>query len=196
MGRLFRDQLLHERPASEDENPVRDSLQFDEIGRKQQHRRALCGEFVNDPVDLCFRANIDTYGGFVEQVQVRARAKPFRQDDLLLVAAGELTRRRFGTRRANLQVVHPLLYQFLLATTIYHEMPHEARKACKRDVLADRQVERDAMRSPVLRHESDATAHGIARIVRHVSSAIQFDLPAHAGFESEQAAHDGFAARP
>src|SRR5471030_623456 len=61
MSCLFRDQLLHKLPAREDENPVGDSLQFDKVSRKQQYRCALCGEFVNDPVDLCFRTNIDTY---------------------------------------------------------------------------------------------------------------------------------------
>jgi len=91
MAGLFRDQLPHKLPAREDKNPVGDSLQFDEVGRKQQHRCALRGEFVDDPVDFCFRANIDTHGGFVEQVQVRARAQPFRQDDLLLITARELT---------------------------------------------------------------------------------------------------------
>jgi hypothetical protein len=55
-----------------------------------RHRLALGGEPVDDRVDLVLGADVDAAGRLVEDQHVRVGEDPLAEDDLLLVAAGQL----------------------------------------------------------------------------------------------------------
>jgi hypothetical protein len=44
---------------------------------------------ANEAIDFLARADIDSHGRFVQEQDTRARIDPFREDNFLLVAAGE-----------------------------------------------------------------------------------------------------------
>src|SRR5581483_4651270 len=56
----------------------------------QKYAGSVGGELVDDLVDLVFGANVDAAGRLVQDDDARLAQKPLGDDDLLLIAAGEL----------------------------------------------------------------------------------------------------------
>src|SRR5687767_50783 len=57
------------------------------------------GELVDERLDLSLRADVDAARRLVEDEERRPRAEPPREEDLLLVSAGELADALVGARR-------------------------------------------------------------------------------------------------
>ena len=73
-----------------DEDAVRHAEDLRQLGGDHQDRHALLGEAAHEGVDLGFGADVDAAGGLVHDEDLRAGLEPLAEDDLLLVAAGEL----------------------------------------------------------------------------------------------------------
>ncbi len=86
-------QLPADAAAVEDEHSVAEMDVLGQLRRDEEHDAPLGGEASDDLVDLLLGAHIDTAGGVVEQHHSRVSFEPLGDDDLLLVAAGELVDR-------------------------------------------------------------------------------------------------------
>ena len=71
-------------------DPVADAEQFRHFRRDHHDGFAGLRQFVDDAINLVLRADVDTAGRFVEDEHLGVGHQPFRQNDLLLVTAGEI----------------------------------------------------------------------------------------------------------
>ena len=78
----------------DDHDTVAHADDFRQFRRNHDDRYALGGQFIHQVIDILFRTDIDAAGRFIQDEQLRMHAHPLRDDDLLLVAAGESARRK------------------------------------------------------------------------------------------------------
>ena len=65
----------------------------------EEDRQAFARQFAHELVHRRLRADVDALGRLVENEDARVRSEPFADDDLLLVAAGQLAQRLLPVRR-------------------------------------------------------------------------------------------------
>ena len=71
-------------------DPVADAEQFGHFRRDHDDALAGCRQLVDDTINLVFRTDVDAAGRLVEDQNLGVGHQPFRQHDLLLVAAGQV----------------------------------------------------------------------------------------------------------
>ena len=99
-------------PFPHDDDPVSDREQLGKFGRDEQHRVTLRGEVTHDVEDFGFRSDVHAGGGLVHHEDARGGVDPLRDNDLLLVAAGELADWGVGVRDLHRETFDELLRQF------------------------------------------------------------------------------------
>src|SRR3954452_9187698 len=110
LGLHFVARKLARDPALAEPDPaVREGENLGQVRREEIPGPALGGQRADDLADLIARRDVDAGAGPVEDQQLRVRREPLGDHDLLLVAAGELTRRRAGRRRLDLQALREAL---------------------------------------------------------------------------------------
>mmetsp|Transcript_24331 Transcript_24331/g.45300 ORF Transcript_24331/g.45300 Transcript_24331/m.45300 type:complete len:203 (+) Transcript_24331:1995-2603(+) len=87
-------------------HPVSQRQNFFQFHRHQQDRFALIAQVHNLLVDEFNRANVHATGRLPDQQKVRVALDLTRQNDLLLVAAGEIFGGQFRIRRAHVKALH------------------------------------------------------------------------------------------
>src|SRR5690606_23658431 len=116
---------------------------------------------VDDRVDLVLGADVDAAGRLVEDEQVGLGVQPLAQDDLLLVAAGELADDGHHGRRLDVQVLPVLLRDGDLLVAVHPAAAGELLQAGGADVPADVLDEVEAVLLPVLGGVGDAGLDGL-----------------------------------
>ena len=91
-----------------DEDAVAEADRLLESVGSQNDREALTGEGANEFVDLLLRADVEAARRVIEDEDSGLGVQPFRQNDLLLVAAGEVEAERIDAGRADFQPVDPV----------------------------------------------------------------------------------------
>ena len=137
------------------------------------------GRAADEGVHLGLRADVDAPGRVVEQQDRRLRVEPLREDDLLLVAAGQLARARVDRRRAHLQALD-------LVARVRAQAPRadqrpvggQRDRADLADVVPHGLVEHEAEAPPVARDERDARADRAAQPAGDRPAAGQQDRAA------------------
>ena len=147
------------------------------LGADDDHRIALRGQLPQQFVDLGFAAHVDTARGFVHDQHIGMHRQPFADDDLLLIAAGQVAHllppaggadvepvailikdrdfRAFGHKRSGLQVIH--LWQGHVVATVH--------------------AQHQTLTFAVLRHQRDAHIDGLHRGGDPHLAPIEQDLP-------------------
>ena len=82
--------LAGEPAPVEDEDAVAEADQLRQFGRAEEHDAAVRRHLADQAVDLALGADVDAAGRIVEQEDLGPDLQPLADDDLLLVAAGEL----------------------------------------------------------------------------------------------------------
>ena len=80
-----------------------------QLGGDDDDRLALPGELLDEVVDLFFGPDVDAAGGLVEDQDIAVAHEPLRDDDLLLVAAGQLTEQLMDVGGLDAQLLAVLL---------------------------------------------------------------------------------------
>ena len=122
---------------------------------------ALVGELDDEAVDLGAGRGVDALGGLVEQEHARGAHQHAGEEQLLLVAAGEMRDR--ALRRGGLDVeLRASRRRMALRSRSPLTRPRlrEVGEVADGDVGADRQVEEQAVALAVLGQERDAGARG------------------------------------
>src|SRR6185503_9244647 len=91
-----------EASLAEDEDAVGEGEELGHLAGDEEDRSAGVGGFADEAVDLGLGADVDSAGGLVEQQDAGALAHPSGDEELLLVAAGELAGE--GGRRGGLDL--------------------------------------------------------------------------------------------
>jgi len=97
-------ELAGDAAAAHHEDAVGEAEELGELGGDEQDALACGGEFAQEGVDFGLGADVDAARGFVDDEQARVGEEPARDEELLLVAAGE--GRGGGVRAAPLEM-HP-----------------------------------------------------------------------------------------
>ena len=117
-------------------DPVADAEQFRHFRR--DHHDALAGrrQLVDDTINLVFCADVDAAGRLVEDQDLGIGQQPFRQHDLLLVAAGELARLLIDVGAADAHPGPVIAGRPQFVDVVDHPARGDPVEACQRDVLA------------------------------------------------------------
>ena len=94
--------------------------------------------------------------GLVEDEDPAARGQPAREDDLLLVAAGEARHREVDARGAHAEPRELVRDQRLLLGALHPGQAGQALEDRERGVRASAQHEHEALPLPVLGHQAEA----------------------------------------
>jgi|GEM_PF-3133474 len=87
--------------SSHDDNAIAYANKFLVIRGSDDDRRALRCSFVDHGVNVCLGTHIDTLGRLIKDENLGLLAEPAGNDDLLLIAAGQLHHREFGDGRTH-----------------------------------------------------------------------------------------------
>ena len=93
-------------PVAQYEHAVRAFDDLFEFGGDHQNAETLIGELLDQRLDFNLGADVDAARRLVEDEQLGAGAKPTREQDLLLVAAGQIARFLLDARGLDRQPRH------------------------------------------------------------------------------------------
>jgi hypothetical protein len=151
-------------PPVEDQDAIGKADQFGQLGRTEEDRSAAVGEVPDEPIDLALRTDVDAAGRVVEQEDGRRDLEPLADDDLLLVAAGQLADDLSWSIGPDPQAVD-------LATSRGADRPAVQPGPAGRqrpdghlgDIRCDTRSEHEALVAPIGRDEADTTLRGHRR---------------------------------
>src|SRR5215468_4035063 len=95
-------------PLPHGENAVTQARELAEIAGMNQRAAAARDDIADERVDLHLGRDIDALGWLIEQEYGNPPRQPFRQDHLLLIAAGERARLELGTPWPDIDELHHL----------------------------------------------------------------------------------------
>src|SRR4051812_13732281 len=127
-----------------DADAITDPQQFRHFRRDHDDGLSGIGQFIDDAIDLVFGANIDTAGRFVQDQDFRIGEQPFRQYDLLLIAAGQAAACLIDIGAADVHAAPIIARHLQLLDIVDDEACRDPAKIGKRDVLADIVGEQEA----------------------------------------------------
>ncbi len=122
---------------------------------------------------------------------MRARVQePFREHNLLLVAATQLAHRPLDIGRTHVEFAYFLMHKRTLEAAIEYAPRAHGGKACEAHVVPDRQGENQAIANPVLGQHGNSGAQRIARRPRTKSARLDAYFAASRPVGTEDAARD------
>src|SRR5271154_2948983 len=122
------------------------------------------------------------------------RYQPLRQDDLLLIAAAQIGRRRFGRWGLDPQPVDPARGERPLAPRIDERPAHDFAQVRQRHVLLDTETPDDALDAAFRWHVADARLDGAGGILKAGERSVDQEFAAIGAFGAEQSAAERFPA--
>ncbi|MNY19078.1 hypothetical protein D3C86_1524960 [compost metagenome] len=151
---------------------------------------ALGGEFTHERIDFRLRADIDAACRLVEDQHAHVMVQPARDDDLLLVAAGQRVDAGKRPLRLHLHLRHGLrrVLQFLF------EIEEPVRLAVfavivQRNILQDGEAGDQPLFLAAFRQEADAAHQRFIGAGKTRVHAIDLDLAARCGMRAEHGQH-------
>ena len=130
-------------------------------------------------VDFDLRRDVDAPCRLIEDEDAQVfNQHPFRQHDLLLVAAAQPPHRPAGAARAHVELVEHPRHRFPLAPAIEDAGLREPAHGRKAGVVDDRALQRQPVAHPVLRDERNAVRDGIGRRGDRHLAPVDEDPPA------------------
>src|ERR687890_912580 len=127
-----------------------------QLRRDEDDAQSLRREIVHDRLYLRFRSHVDTAGRLVQYEHLGVHAQPAGQQDLLLVAAGELPDRLVWARSLDTEALHEFLDQLVLCLLRNQPRPCQPRQGRSDDVLPHREIGNNTLQFAVLGQEGDS----------------------------------------
>ena len=129
----------------------------------------MCRQIVDDLVDFALGAHVDAAGRFIHNQNVGVRVEPLAHDDLLLVAAGQVSGLLAAGGRLDADFLNVLVGQLVFPLAAGERAPADGRQVCRHDIGLDGKVKRQALSSAVLRQKRDA-------VLLCLRGVVDFDL--------------------
>src|SRR5581483_1157521 len=158
-----------------------------EIGRDDDDRRARVGEVVHNPVNLGSRPDIDAACRLVYDQHFELAQEPARENDLLLIAAGEAIDRSFDRLRLDPQTVDPLARGRALALAIDQGPRRQCAQSGQGRVDSHAVVHDESRAFSVFGHEPESLTYGVVR----ASGTIRATVERHVAFVERARTDDG-----
>src|SRR5262245_42357051 len=161
-------------PLPHGENTVAQARELAQIAGMDQRAAAARDDIADERVDLQLGRDIDALGGLIEQEHGNPPRQPFRQDHLLLIAAGERTCLELGATRTDIDELHHLGDDAIAGVAVE---PAEARQRIEigqQDVVAHRLIHDEAERA-FARHHADAGCDSIGGTCEPALAAARLD---------------------
>jgi hypothetical protein len=143
-------ELGDEASFAHDEHPVAHPQDLQQLRGDEQDRETLRRELRDRPVHVRLRSDVDPVRRLVEDQDLRLGGEPLREDDLLLVAAGEAADDLRRRRRLDPQLVHEPLREGALTPRAQEAARRQLGQDGHRDVLAHGHRLDEALLEPVL----------------------------------------------
>src|ERR1700722_17663854 len=124
---------------------------------------------------LGFGADIYSSSRFIDDQHLRIKQKPFRQNDLLLVATAQTLHGLHDIGRSNPEGLSKSFGGLSLLSSA-HPPGSEGVELCRSDVRGDAHFQEQASFFAVLRHISDSRSDRVARRINKNSFIIQKDF--------------------
>jgi len=158
-----------------DEHAVGQPDDFGQFGRDDDDGFAFGGQLLDQAVNLCLGAYVDSPGRLIEEEDLRTRRDPAGDDRLLLVAAAEQADRPVELKRTQVDA-----RQNRRGDTPEFPAPDdptrgEASHRGKRDVVDDGALRNDPVALALLRYEADPGGDRRPRVARVDAAPIEFD---------------------
>ena len=138
--------------ARHHDHAVAEALELKGVARGDHDRHAARGDLAEDAVDLGPRADVDALRRLVGDEDGRLGQHRARHHDLLLVAAGERRDRSLERRRPDRQLDELVLDRVDLAAPADEGTGREPVERRERGVLADVQIDHQALGQAIGRH--------------------------------------------
>ena len=142
---------------------VAEADRFFERVRRQDDRQAFPGQRANELIDLLLGADVQASGRVIENKDPRLCVQPFGQNDLLLVAAGEVEAERLDAGRPNPQPVDPVSRDAPLLLPVDQAISRQAGEIRQGDIGRDGQEENETFDAAFARDVADAEIDGVGR---------------------------------
>src|SRR5262249_38119997 len=161
-------------PLPHGENAVTQACQLAEIAGMDQRAAAARDDIADERVDLHLGRDIDALGGLIEQEQGDPPRQPFRQNHLLLIAAGQRARLELRAPRTDIDQFHHLGTDAFAGVAMEPADAREGIQIGQQDIVADRLIHDEAERA-FARHHADADGNGIGRTCEPARVATRRD---------------------
>ena len=118
--------------------------------------RAFGRKAVEQLIDLRLCPHVNSTCRLIKNKEVAFCRKPFTNDNLLLIAAGELTRQLFNICRCDFQFLPVSFPCLILSFPIEKAIGEKSEKAGTDDIFLDRLAKQQSLVLPVLRQKGYA----------------------------------------
>src|SRR5215831_3003164 len=162
------------------QHAVAEAGELAEIAGIEQRGAAAGDEIANELVDLHLGGDVDPLRRLVEQQHGDAPRQPFRQDHLLLIAAGERAGRQLRPARTDVEERHQLGDDAIAGSAVDDAIARERVEVGKQNIVAHRQAHDQAKRA-LRRHHADAGGDGVGRMSEPARLAADLDRRRLAG---------------
>src|SRR5919201_1026919 len=148
-------------PLPHGENAVAQTRELAEVTGIEQGAASTRDDIANKSVDLRLCRDIDALGGIVEEQHGNAPREPFRQDHLLLIAAGQRACFQIRFPRTHINELHELRDDAVARISIEVAHARECIEIRQQDIVADRLIH-DEAEGALPRHHDDTGSNGVA----------------------------------
>src|SRR5688572_19611626 len=171
-----------------DGDAIADAQHLFHFTADHDYRNAVCREIPNELINLCFCADVDAAGWFVEDYHFRREGEPLREHDLLLIAAAEIRCPHFRCRRLDVDRFARLERGFGFLTAIDELCRRKSLKVRQGNVLAHVEVDDQSTLPPIFGNEINAVCDCVSRSSDAKSFAVEHDFSFVSVFNAEQGA--------
>ena len=153
----------------------------------EDHRAAFLLEIVYDAHDLRFCMHVNAIGGVIHEKYFGMRAQRLRDDDLLLVAAGQALYLRFLPFVFHLKVLQQPAHR-LFAPLVVEQSSRAAQalQPWQRHIAIYAVFQAQSLRLPVFGDEEYPRAHRVSRLFQREPAAIEQYLAAGLAVQAKE----------
>src|SRR5262245_16170999 len=150
-------------PLVHDGDAIADAKNFFQLAADDDDRRAIGGQLIDQFINLALRADVDSARRLVEDDHLQFTQQPFRQHDLLLIAAAELRNQRLYRRSLDAQLRRHLDGGLAFGGEIDQTAPGVTRQGRQRGVFAHRPARDQSQVSSVFGNQTESFAYRFLR---------------------------------
>src|SRR5271165_2601131 len=155
---------LADHPAlREHDDAVGDGDQLRQFGRDEEDASAFRGQSPQEIVDFRLGADVDAARRLVAEEDLRTAEEPLGDDDLLLVAAGEVAHDLVDRRRLDAELFDQFRRRAAFGVALQNPVARDLLQIGDGDVFGARHAEQQALALAVFGHQAESVPHRFAR---------------------------------
>src|SRR5271166_3951276 len=162
----------------------------------ENDRDPFMGDRSHEFVHFLLGPDVEPSRRMIEDEDAGPGVQPFRQDDLLLIAAAEVEAQRIDAGGSHLEALDPGFRQPLLLAEVDEPVWRKALEAGQRDVGGDREEQHESLDPPLTGNIAELDVEGVGRRRKPHLAAADDETPAIMWQEARERTGQFLAARP